>query len=269
MNAAGKADIQLSARSPQAAASVAVRPARSEGNDAVPGWQSGSSSAGLPWDMRITDVLGVVEHEVRGVAATVGTLATLLADGRLPQAEQHNAFQRLQRASARLEALSADAQALSDWTITDSAPERQWRLASLSALIEGTLGETDSDEMRLIVPPGDQAEAWHKTLVRISADTAFEDAIRALYTVCSREQGTPVSCQVRTMPLWCEVFFGPASVQGWDDPRVRVPVEVIAGGLKPFVALAVFAGHGVAVWRFPGGDGIGLSIPVAPADPPA
>jgi len=66
--------------------------------------------------------------------------------------------------------------------------------------------------------------------------------------------------------LWCEVFLGPASVHGWDDPRVRIPVEVIAGGLKPFVALAVFAGHGVAVWRFPGGDGIGLSIPLAPAD---
>jgi hypothetical protein len=173
MNAAGKADIQLSARSPQAAASVAVRPARGDGSDVVPGWRSRPSSAGLPWDMRITDVLGVVEHEVRGVAATVGTLATLLADGRLPQAEQRNAFQRLQRASARLEALSADAQALSDWTITDSAPERQWRFASLSALIEGTLGETDSDEMRHNEPPGVQAEACHKTLVRISADTAY------------------------------------------------------------------------------------------------
>ena len=45
-----------------------------------------------------------------------------------------------------------------------------------------------------------------------------------------------------------------------------MPVEVISGGLKPFVALAVLAGHGVAVWRFPGGDGIGLSIPLAPAD---
>jgi hypothetical protein len=32
------------------------------------------------------------------------------------------------------------------------------------------------------------------------------------------------------------------------------------------VALAVLAGHGVAVWRFPGGDGIGLSIPLAPPD---
>jgi hypothetical protein len=216
--------------------------------------------------MRITDVLAVIEHEVRGVAATVGTLATLLADGRLPQAEQRNAFQRLQRASARLEALSVDAQALSDWTITDSAPERQWRLASLSALIEGSLGETD--EARLIVAPG-EADLWRKTLVRITADTAFDDAIRALYNVCSREQGTPVSCQVRLVSLWCEVFFGPASVQGWDDPRVRVPIEVIAGGLKPFVALAVLAGHGVAVWRFPGGDGIGLSIPVSSPDIPA
>ena len=214
--------------------------------------------------MRITDVLGVVEHEVRGVAATVGTLATLLADGRLPQAEQRNAFQRLQRASARLEALAADAQALSDWTITDSAPERQWRVASLSALIEGTLGDTD--EARLIVQPGEQADGWHKTMVRISADTAFEDAIGALYNVCSREQGTPVSCQVRLASPWCEVFFGPASVQGWDDPHVREPVEVIAGGLKPFVALAVLAGHGIPVWRFAGGDGIGLSIPVAPTN---
>ena len=208
----------MSARSPHAASSLPVRPARQREVDAAPGWRSRPSSAGLPWDMRITDVLGVVEHEVRGVAATVGTLATLLADGRLPQAEQRNAFQRLQRASARLEALSVDAQALSDWTITDSAPERQWRLASLSALIEGTLGETDEG------PPyrgaGHQADGWRKTLVRITADTAFEDAVRALYDVCSREQGTPVSCQVRLVSLWCEVFFGPASVQGWDDPRI-------------------------------------------------
>ena len=73
-----------------------------------------------------------------------------------------------------------------------------------------------------------------------------------------------MSCQVRLVSLWSELFFGPASVKGWDDPRIRVPVEVISGGLKPFVALAVLAGHGVAVWRFPGGDGIGLSIPIAP-----
>jgi hypothetical protein len=257
----------MSARSPHAVSPIPARPARREEGDAVHGWRSRPSSVGLPWDMRITDVLGVIEHEVRGVAATVGTLATLLADGRLPQAEQRNAFQRLQRASARLEALSADAQALSDWTITDSAPERQWRLASLSALIEGTLAETD--ESRLIVSPAQQSDGWRKTLVRVTADTAFEDAIRALYHVCSREQGTPVSCQVRLVSPRCEVFFGPASVQGWDDPRVRVPVEVISGGLKPFVALAVLAGHGVDVWRFPGGDGIGLSIPIAPADAPA
>ena len=75
-----------------------------------------------------------------------------------------------------------------------------------------------------------------------------------------------MSCQVRLVTLRCEVFFGPPSVRVWDDPRVRVPVEVMTGGLKPFVALAVLAGHGVAVWRFPGGDGIGLSIPVAPVD---
>lgn len=225
-----------------------------------PGWRSRPTSVGLPWDMRITDVLAVVEHEVRGVAATVGTLATLLADGRLPQAEQRNAFQRLQRASARLEALSIDAQALSDWTVTDSAPERQWRLTSLSAIVEGTL--PDGDEARLIVAPGDN-ENWHKTTVRISADTAFDDAIQALYAACSREQGTAVSCQVKLVSLWCELFFGPASVHGWDDPRMRTPVEAISGGLKPFVALAVLAGHGVSVWRFAGGDGIGLSVPLA------
>ena len=253
----------MSARSPHAASSGHVRPARADASP-QPGWRSDPSRVGLPWDMRITDVLGVVEHEVRGVAATVGTLATLLADGRLPHAEQKNAFQRLQRASARLEALSADAQALSDWTITDSAPERQWRLASLSALVEGTLS-SDADESRLIVQAGDQSDAWHKTIVRISADTAFEDAIRALDTVCSRELGAAVSCQVRIVSLWCELFFGPPTVQGWDDPRMRVPVEVMTGGLRPFVALAVLAGHGVAVWRYPGGDGIGLSIPVAPA----
>jgi hypothetical protein len=212
--------------------------------------------------MRITDVLAVVEHEVRGVAATVGTLATLLADGRLPHAEQRNAFQRLQRASARLEALSADAQALSDWTVTDSAPERQWRLTSLSALIEGTLADnSDNGDARLVVPPADK-ETWHQTTVRVSADTAFEDAIRALYGACSREQGTAVSCQVRLISLWCELFFGPPSVHGWDDPRMRVPIEGISGGLKPFVALAVLSGHGVTVWRFAGGDGIGLSIPI-------
>jgi hypothetical protein len=213
--------------------------------------------------MRITDVLAVVEHEVRGVAATVGTLATLLADGRLPHAEQRNAFQRLQRASARLEALSADAQALSDWTVTDSAPERQWRQASLSALIEGTLG--DDEQARMIVAAADD-ETWHKTIVRVSADTAFEDAIRALYNACSREQGMAVSCQVRLVSLWCEVFFGSPSVKGWDDPRMRVPVEAISGGLKPFVALAVLSGHGVAVWRFAGGDGIGLSVPIVTSE---
>ena len=210
--------------------------------------------------MRITDVLAVVEHEVRGVAATVGTLATLLADGRLPQAEQRNAFQRLQRASARLEALSTDAQALSDWTVTDSAPERQWRLSSLSPLVEGTLG--DNDGARLIVASGDEA-AWHKTTVRVSADTAFEEAIHAIYSACSREQGIAVSCQVRLVSLWCELFFGPPLIHGWDDPRMRTPVEAISGGLKPFVALAVLSGHGVAVWRFAGGDGIGLSVPLA------
>jgi hypothetical protein len=212
--------------------------------------------------MQITDVLAVVEHEVRGVAATVGTLATLLADGRLPHGEHRNAFQRLQRASARLESLAADAQALAAWTITDSAPERQWRLDSLSAIVESALGE--AGETQLVVTPGSQPEAWHHTLVRITADSAFEDAIRALYEVACREQGVAVSCQVRLVSLWCELFFGPPSVQGWDDPRSRTTVEVLSRGLKPFVALAVLAAHGVAVWRYAGGDGIGLSIPLAP-----
>jgi hypothetical protein len=212
--------------------------------------------------MRITDVLAVVEHEVRGVAATVGTLATLLADGRLPQAEQRNAFQRLQRASARLEALSADAQALSDWTVTDSAPERQWRLTPLSPIVEGTL--TDTEDARVIVAATDN-DAWHKATVRISADTAFEDAIRALYAACSRELGTAVSCQVRLVSSGCELFWGPLSVRGWDDPRIRVPVDALSGGLKPFVALAVLAGHGAGVWRVAGGDGVGISIPTVTA----
>jgi hypothetical protein len=258
VNAPGRADV-LSARSSNAG-SAPARPARADGAADVPSWRNRPSTVGLPWDMRITDVLAVIEHDIRGVAATVGTLATLLADGRLPQAEQKNAFQRLQRAAARLEALSADAQALADWTITDSAPERQWRHESLSALVEGTVGE--SDDAKVIVESGSE-EAWRNTRVRITADSAFEDAVRSIYSVATREQGAAVSCQVRLVSLWCEVFFGPASVKGWDDPRVRVPVEVMSGGLKPFVALAVFAGHGVAVWRFPGGDGIGLSIPVA------
>ena len=146
--------------------------------------------------------------------------------------------------------------------VTESAPERQWRLASLSALTEGILVE--ADDARVIVEPGQQPTPGMRPtsgLLPIRRST-----MRFARSTTSPHGSRELPCPVRSgscrSGLNC--FSGRRHVKGWDDPRIRVPVEVISGGLKPFVALAVLAGHGVAVWRFPGGDGIGLSIPIAP-----
>jgi hypothetical protein len=207
--------------------------------------------------MEISDVLGAVEHDVRGVAATIGGMARMLADGKLSHDDQRSAFERLQRASARLDALASDAQTLASWMVPGSADQRAWRLAALGPIVEGVIG--DGEE---ITVSADQLDRWRRGLVRISDDNAFEDAVRSLYTLACREQGAAVACRVRLVASSCDVFFDSDSAEGWDDPTARAPLDVHSGGLKPFVALAVFAAHGVTTWRGPGSHGVGLTVPL-------
>lgn len=214
--------------------------------------------------MQITDVLAVVEHEVRGVAATVGTLATLLVDGRLPQSEQRNAFQRLQRASARLEALAADAQALAAWVSGDPASEHRWRIALLSPIVDGAVAAVC--ETGTTLEPDTDPAAWKDAQVRISADSAFEEAMQTFYDVACKELGFAAPCRVRLVSGRCDVYVGAASGGDWRDERLRTPAELRSRGLKPFVALAVLTLHGVTVWRTAGSDGLGASIPLASPD---
>ena len=58
------------------------------------------------------DALAAVEHDIRGVASTLGTIGSLLSDGRLPKAEEPALFERLTRLASRLEMIAAEGRLL-------------------------------------------------------------------------------------------------------------------------------------------------------------
>ncbi|HET9371429.1 MAG TPA: hypothetical protein VFO19_14315 [Vicinamibacterales bacterium] len=202
-----------------------------------------------PLDAR--DALAAVEHDIRGVASTLGTIGSLLSDGRLPKAEEPALFERLTRLAARLEMIAAEAQLLSDWL--DAGTSRTWQLKPIGPLLESVFGVLQSAD------PRDDDGGWRRDLVRVSEDGALERALRTFRDHTSRDSDAGPGWMAAAGEGVCDVFIGRG-----DLPRVEIRERFDVPRTASLVAaLAVLTGHGVSVWRGRGREGAGLSIPMA------
>jgi hypothetical protein len=197
------------------------------------------------------EVLAAVEHDIRGVAATVGAIGRLLADGRLPKTEEPALFERLTRLAARLETLAADAQTLSNWLDPGVANRVTWLTMPVGPLIESVFGGSG------ITVPSHDAGVWRQNLVRASDDGALERALGTMRDHAALEGRNGAGWLALPHDAGCDLVNTSSSAP---------PVEMRVPFVKPrnaslLAALAVLAAHGVSVWRGPDGEDLGLSIP--------
>jgi hypothetical protein len=210
--------------------------------------------------MDLRDVLAVVEHELRGIAATTGVMARLLIDGRLGAAEQAASYQRLQNASARLERMAADAGQLASWTGEAAQAEREWRTLDVTALLESVCGELQ-EPVAMHVSAGATG-----CRVRAADTSAFEAALGTLADVARRETGGALVCHLDGTDGQCEIFFGPAGAM--PSAGARQPAAGrLPGGVRTLLARAILSVHGATLWRAADGTGLGISLPRDAAKP--
>ncbi len=198
----------------------------------------------------------VIEHELRGTAATMSGLVRLLVEDRLSEADRTRVLASLRNAAGRAAKLASDAGAIYRWTSTPADAARE--AARLDDVVRAAAVRSD---VRVSGPEGDPS-----VRVDVIDGNALADAFAALVRTAARESAQAVEWRIRTTGTQADVCLGPAQTT-FPAPAEREPFDAHRSGmgLSLLLARVVIEAHDGEVWQASNSVAFGATLPLTDA----
>ena len=201
----------------------------------------------------------LLEHELRGAVGALSGLIRLLADGRVPAAEQARVMASLQHAAERAATLARDVGQIARWSRTTGTGETR-QSVRLSTLLELAVSRGDAEANPVPLEIDSDGDLRLSVLDSDAVAHAFSSLVRAALRGASGE----ITCRARVIDSRVDVLIAPAAVS-WIAESDRHPFEVVSRsglGLSVLLAAMIIEAHQGRLFQDESGTAIGVMLPI-------